>query len=94
MVAIQIRDVPERVREGLAAEASRRGQSLQLFLMDVLEREAAAADNLRWLREAAARPPVIGADIDIPALITEGHGERDARIMDAVGIVDPPSSSR
>lgn len=93
MVAIQIRDVPQRVREGLAAEAERRGQSLQLFLMDVLEREAASAENLRWLREVATRPPVIGNDVDIAALIAEGHAERDQRIMDAVGVPDPSPSS-
>jgi hypothetical protein len=53
MVAIQVRDVPEGVRDALAAEARRRGQSLQLFLAEVLEREAASARNLAWLRDAA-----------------------------------------
>ncbi|MEO6532958.1 MAG: hypothetical protein ABIO06_05215 [Pseudolysinimonas sp.] len=93
MVAIQIRDVPERVREGLATEAERRGQSLQVFLMAVLEREAASADNLRWLREIATRSPVIGNDLDIAALIASGHAERDQRILDAVHLPDSPPSN-
>jgi hypothetical protein len=59
MVAIQVRGVSPEVRDVLAAEADRRGVSLQLFLAEVLEREASSARNLAWLRSAAARqnPP-------------------------------------
>lgn len=45
MVALTIRDVPQEVRDELAARAARRGQSLQEFL------------SLQ-LRELAARPAV------------------------------------
>jgi len=49
MVALQIRDVPDSVRDLLAEEAKRRDQSLQAFLLDMLEREAASMSNRRWL---------------------------------------------
>lgn len=83
MVAIQIRGVSDETRRILAEEAERRGLSLQLFLADVLEREAASAANLAFLREAAARPRK-NRGVDIPALIREGHAERDQQILDAV----------
>lgn len=84
MVAIQVRGVSEETRRLLAEEAERRGQSLQVFLADVLEREAASASNLAFLREVAARPPLIRPDVDIAALIREGHEERDRQILEAV----------
>jgi hypothetical protein len=49
MVALQIRDVPGSVRDLLAEEAKRRDQSLQVFLLTILEREAGSASNRRWL---------------------------------------------
>jgi len=59
MVAIQIRDVPDRVRDLLAQEAKRRGQSLQLFLMDVLEHEARMATNRALLAKWREEPVVV-----------------------------------
>ncbi|MFI5834422.1 FitA-like ribbon-helix-helix domain-containing protein [Micromonospora sp. NPDC051300] len=47
MVALQIRDVPEDVRNALAAEARARGQSLQAYLLELVETQA------RRLRNAA-----------------------------------------
>lgn len=83
MVAIQVRDVPDEVREALSGEARRRGVSLQAFLADVLEREAAAARNLAWLREAHARSSgegyVGGRDA-----IRESWEERDSGIEAAL----------
>lgn len=92
MVAIQIRDVSETTRKALAEEAERRGQSLQVFLADVLEREAASADNLAWLRAIAARPRV-RRGVDISELIRQGHEERDRQILDALGGGDSPDAS-
>jgi hypothetical protein len=58
MVAIQVRDVSQRSRDALAAEAERRGVSLQVFLHEVLEREAASARNIAWVlgKRSAQRP--------------------------------------
>jgi hypothetical protein len=53
MTAITIRDVPDDVRQGLAAEASEAGQSLQAYLLGVLTDRARFANrNRELLREA------------------------------------------
>ncbi len=45
MVALQIRDVPDDVRDVLAARANAQGQSLQAFLLDLVRREAGFERN-------------------------------------------------
>lgn len=81
MVALQIRDVPDSVRDLLAEEAKRRGQSLQVYLLEVLEREAANASNRRWLDTMRSRADrgrsTIGAE-EIVAAIAEARRERGA----------------
>ena len=49
MVALQIRDVPEDVRRILAERARARGQSLQAFLLWLVEEEANRSRNLAIL---------------------------------------------
>lgn len=46
MVALQIRDVPEPVRDSLARQAAAKGQSLQAYLRELVLREASFAHNL------------------------------------------------
>lgn len=57
-VALQIRDVPESVRDTLADAAKRRGQSLQAYLLAVVEREAAVTSriDLAWPRHRIEIP--------------------------------------
>lgn len=45
MVAIQIRDVSEQVRDVLAGRAAERGQSLQTYLLALVEADARRARN-------------------------------------------------
>ncbi|UFU05555.1 hypothetical protein [Ruania halotolerans] len=56
MVALQIRDIPEQVRDVLAKRAQEKGQSLTAYLRDVVLREAKFADNVGVIDEIAARP--------------------------------------
>lgn len=49
MVALQIRDVPEELRDRLSELAAQRGQSLQAYLFDVISDEARRQDNLAIL---------------------------------------------
>lgn len=56
MVALQIRDVPEEVRDTLAARARENGQSLQAFLLDIVVREASFSRNLDLLKEIESWP--------------------------------------
>jgi plasmid stability protein len=55
MVALQIRDVPEDVRDALAARARARGQSLQTFLLAMVQDEARRSRNLALLVRFADR---------------------------------------
>ena len=67
MVALQIRDVPDDVRDALAARARAQGQSLQAFLLEVVRREAGFARNqalladLSWADADASVVEVIDA---------------------------------
>ena len=49
VVALQIRDVPEDLRDRLSELARQRGQSLQAYLFDVISDEARRQDNLAIL---------------------------------------------
>jgi antitoxin FitA len=49
MVALQIRDVPDDVRRTLAERAQARGQSLQAFLLSLVQDEARRSANLAQL---------------------------------------------
>ena len=54
MVALQIHGVSEPTRITLSAEAKVRGESLQEYLLDVLDREARDIENRRLLAEWTA----------------------------------------
>jgi hypothetical protein len=56
VVALQIRGVSEPTRRTLSAEARARGESLQEYLLDLLDREARAVDGRRLLAEWTAGP--------------------------------------
>jgi plasmid stability protein len=58
-VAIQIKDVPEAVRDALAARAEARGQSTQTYLRSLLEREYQAQRNRELLEELAGHRSLI-----------------------------------
>ena len=73
-VALQIRDVPEAVRDVLAGEANQRGQSMQALLLSLITAEAKALTNA----EAFARTSAFRADLrdwDLVALIQEGRAD-------------------
>jgi hypothetical protein len=55
MVALQIRDVPDDVRDVLAAQARTRGQSLQAYLLDLVETQARRLNNATLLARFAGR---------------------------------------
>lgn len=56
MAYLQIRDVPDEIRDVLAQRAKDRGQSLNAYLRDVVLREASFAKNRALIdRVVAAR---------------------------------------
>jgi hypothetical protein len=50
-VVLTVRDVPEEVRDLLAEEARRRGQSLQAYVLQVLRRQSEFSRNRQLLTE-------------------------------------------
>jgi hypothetical protein len=55
MVALQIRDVSDEVREALVAQARARGQSLQAYLLELVEAQAHRMRNVAILDSFAGR---------------------------------------
>lgn len=55
MTAIQIRDVPDDVRDALAEQAARSGQSLQGYLLALVTGQARSTRNAVLLRRFADR---------------------------------------
>jgi hypothetical protein len=54
-IQINIRDVPEKVRDELAAHAALQGKSMQEFLRAELERLAARPSLDAWLQQVRRR---------------------------------------
>ena len=52
---LQVRDVPEEARRALKARAASRGQSLNSYLLDVIEREVTRPTVAEVLARAAER---------------------------------------
>ncbi|MFC4034263.1 hypothetical protein ACFO3J_22700 [Streptomyces polygonati] len=79
MVALQIRDVPEDLRDKLAAIASERGQSLQAYLIDLVRDEVRRRDNLAVLqRFSGASYGTALAKSDVLDTLDAGRAERDS----------------
>jgi hypothetical protein len=81
MVALQIRDVPEELRDRLSELASQRGQSLQAYLFDVVSNEARRQDNLAVLDrfgQGTYGTRLSSADID--GALRTARAERDAEL--------------
>jgi hypothetical protein len=81
MVALQIRDVPEELRDRLSELARQRGQSLQAYLFDVVSDEARRQDNLAVLDRlghGAYGTRLSSADID--GALRAARAERDAEL--------------
>lgn len=78
MVALQIRDVPDDVRQTLAEQASRRGQSLQSFLLTLVTDEASRSANVAILTRFADRNDGSAlSSLDLTHTIDQARAERD-----------------
>jgi plasmid stability protein len=80
MVAIQVRNVPDEVRQALAEQAAARGESLQALLLELLTRESRSGVNTALLRLFEDRTD--GSHLsaaELAGVIGEARGERDDR---------------
>jgi len=73
-VALQIRDVPDDIRDTLAAQASSRGQSLQAFLLGLVTQEARATRISEMFDHTVGLRTDLG-DWDPVGLIREGRDQ-------------------
>ncbi|MEV0059610.1 hypothetical protein [Nocardia sp. NPDC050718] len=84
MVALQIRDVPEPLRDQLVALARQRGQSLQAFLFDLVRDEARRQDNIAVLKQfSPAAMDVAFTAGDVVVALDAERAERDSAFDDA-----------
>lgn len=85
MVALQIRDVPDDIRQTLAEQAAARGQSLQAFLLTLVTDAARRSANLSLLARFDARQD--GSQLS-PAQVTDAFDQARAEREAQVGIGD------
>lgn len=62
-IALQIKDVREEVRDAIAARAAAKGQSMQVYLRELLEREFRAERN-RLLFDRLAPNRTLDLDVE------------------------------
>lgn len=74
---LQIRNVPDDARRALKARAAARGESLNAYLLDLIEREVARPTVEEVLDRAAKRAGRASASaVDV---LEEARGEREGR---------------
>lgn len=76
MVAVTVRDVPDEVRDELAARAARQGQSLQEYLRTLLIGVAQRPTAAEVLARARARVAVTGVRLDPAATLAARDADR------------------
>lgn len=76
MVAVTIRNVPEQVRDELAARAAREGQSLQEYLRSLLINVAGKPTVGEVLARARARVDATGVRLDPAATVLAKDADR------------------
>lgn len=75
-VAITVRDVPEEVRDELAARAARSGKSLQEYVRGMLIETAARPTVADVIARARARVDATGARADAESILAARDADR------------------
>lgn len=75
-VAITVRNVPDEVRDELAARAARDGRSLQEHLRAMLVASASRPDAREIIARARARVEATGTHIGTESILTELDADR------------------
>ena len=73
---ITIRNVPEEVRDKIAARAATRRQSMQEFLLSELERIVAMPSNGAWLEEVRERKAATGTRVTTDSILRARDADR------------------
>jgi plasmid stability protein len=72
-VALQIRDVPDDIRDVIAERAAQRGQSMQTYLLEVLRREARIVGNARAFDTTSGYRATLPDHLNPESIIREGR---------------------
>jgi antitoxin FitA len=75
-IQINIRDVPERVRDELAARAALQGKSMQEFLRAELERLAERPSIDAWLQQVRARKRTTQTRVSARQILENRNSDR------------------
>jgi plasmid stability protein len=75
-VQINIRDVPERVRDELAARAALQGKSMQEFLRAELERLASRPSVDAWLQQVRRRKRAAQTRVSSKQILEHRNADR------------------
>ena len=76
LINITIEDVPEDVRDTLAARAARNGQSMQEYLLSELERLASQPSIDEWLEEIRERKAGMTSSVSGAAILEARDADR------------------
>jgi len=76
-VAITVRDVPDRVRDELAARAARSGQSLQEYVRSLLVRSTERLPVDDVVARARARVEITGVRVDAASILAGRDADRE-----------------
>ena len=77
MPLIQIRDVPEAVRDELARKAAAAGQSMQAYLLAELSKLAERPSMAEIVRRALERAKASGSTVSMEDAVAAVRAERD-----------------
>ena len=75
-VQITIRNVPDDVRDEIAAQAAERRQSMQEYLRGELERLAARPSVESWLAETRRRVEAAGTEVSAEEILAARDADR------------------
>ena len=75
-IQISIRDVPERVRDELAARAALQGKSMQEFLRAELERLASRPSVDAWLQQVRKRKRATQTRVSSKRILDDRNADR------------------
>jgi plasmid stability protein len=75
-VQISIRDVPEKVRDELAARAALQGKSMQEFLRAALERLASRPSIDSWLQQVRKRKGAAQTRVSSKEILENRNADR------------------
>lgn len=85
MAFIQLRNVPDDVRERAKERAAARGQDLSTYVRLLLERDLAMPSMSEWLDEVAASPIRVKGEFDAAAAVRESRDAREEELARRAG---------